>query len=197
MHLSTVTHCAILFGRRWSESRWKKSVANTWLEPATPCLLVRCSTIWTYQAESPVNYQNIYQVYSFTLMTKNHLFLLVGSDYMEMLTLSLPSFWHKLFNLWIWTHPFLQIGVSVKSQWQNGKQCRPWWNLHYLQRYLYWSEEKLIWWLLTFYLFIYVCILREREKKNKQNKNQKKKKKKKKKERDQWNRWRPFRFLAN
>ena len=51
-----------------------------------------------------------------------------GLIILQMLTFSPLSFWHGLFHLWIWTHPMLQIGVSVKIQRQNGEQYRPRWD---------------------------------------------------------------------
>ena len=34
----------------------------------------------------------------------------------SILTLSSPSFWNGLFQLWVWTHQLLQIGVWLKNQ---------------------------------------------------------------------------------
>ena len=39
-----------------------KSVPDAGLEPATPCLQVRCSTNWANRADSPANHHSTFEV---------------------------------------------------------------------------------------------------------------------------------------
>ena len=49
-------------------------------------------------------------------------------EYQFVLTPSPLSFWSGLFRSWIWTCPLMQIGVSIRTQKQNGQQCKFWWD---------------------------------------------------------------------